>query len=141
MEPRTREESVKEPGPLKGPDVRPHLREAGSFGVTTGRAVDGVRTIEFTTDPAVHGAHGRVDARCTVAPSRRRLTAEVHFGDRGWARCESRHSIRVWGRFAPTVEVRIGAAAVRLVARTPEGDVLAGPVVVRPDETRTVLAW
>jgi hypothetical protein len=141
METRTREGAVKDPGPLKGPDVRPHLREAESFGVTTARAADGVRTIEFTTDPAVHGAHGRVDARC-IAASGRRLTAAVRFGDRGWARCESRHSIRVWGRFAPPVEVRIGAAAaVRLVARTPEGDVLAGPVVVGPDETSTVLAW
>src|SRR5688500_1564656 len=73
---------VKDAGPLRGPDVGPHLQHAESFGVTTGRAADGVPTIEFTTDPAVHGPRGRVDAR-HAASGRRRLSVDVRFGDRG----------------------------------------------------------
>jgi hypothetical protein len=132
---------VNDPGPLRGPDVRPQLRHAESFGVTTGQAADGVPTIEFTTDPAVHGPTGRVDVQC-AASGGRGLTAAVRFGDRGRATCQSRDSIRVWGRFAPDVEVVVGApGAVRLVARTPAGAVLAGPVMVRPDGSPTALAW
>lgn len=128
-------------GPLAGYDVSSHLRHPDAFGVATGQAADGVTTIELTTDPAVQGAHGRVHVR-RGAERRRRLFADVRRGDDARATCQSDDSIRVFGRFAPEVELVVGSeAAVRLVARTPAGAVLAGPVTFAADAPPTALVW
>ena len=132
---------MNDPGPLQGVDITPHLQSPDSFGVTTGRSPDGVPTVEFTTDPAVQGSHGavRVERAAAGAP---RLHAAFEFGRRGRVTCESDDSIRVWGRFAPEVQVLVRAAeAVRLVARTPGGTVLAGPVLVAPTAPLASLRW
>ena len=129
-------------GPLLGGyDASSQLRHPDVFGVTTGRATDGVPTIELTTDPAVQGAHGRVHVR-RGPERRRRLFTDVRRGDDARATCQSDDSIRVFGRFAPDVQLVVGSdAAVRLVARTPAGDVLAGPVTLAADGPPTTLAW
>lgn len=127
--------------PLQGVDITAHLRDARGFGVTSGRAPDGVPTIEFTTDPAVHGPHGHIDAR-HAGVAGRRLTADVEFSGRGRAACASDDSIRIWGRFVPEATVVVmSAGPVRLVARTPDGDVLAGPVTISADAGPVELSW
>lgn len=128
-------------GPLHGHDVSSHLRHPDAFGVATARADDGVPTIELTSDPAVQGAHGRVHVR-RGSERRRRLFADVRRGGDARATCQSDDSIRVFGRFAPEVELVVGSdAAVRLVARTPAGAVLAGPVTLAADAPPTALVW
>ena len=130
-----------DPGPLQGSDITAELRSANAFGVTTGRASDGIPTVELTTDPAVQGAHGSVRVE-RAAPTERRLFARLRLADGAWATCVSDDSIRVWGRFAPEVALVVRSAeAVRLVARTPVGAVLAGPLLVSPDAPPTVLGW
>jgi hypothetical protein len=128
-------------GPLHGYDASSHLRHPDAFGVGTGRSADGVPTIELTTDPKVQGAHGRVHVR-RGSERRRGLFADVRRGDEARATCQSDDSIRVFGRFAPEVELIVGSdAAVRLVARTPAGAVLAGPVTFAVDAPPTALVW
>jgi hypothetical protein len=130
-----------DPGPLQDPDITAHLRHAASFGITTGQSVDGIATIELTTDLAVQGARGAVRVE-RAAPGEPRLFADVRRGGELRATCASRDSIRVWGRFAPEVELVIRSAEpVRLVARTPAGAVLAGPLLVQPDGPPTSLGW
>ena len=132
---------MSDPGPLEDADITPHLRHAGSFGVTTGRSPDGVPTVEFTTDPVVQGPHGAVRVERGAA-GERRLQAAIEFGARGRATCQSDDSIRVWGRFAPAARVRVGAAeTVRVVARTPGGALLAGPVLMAPTDPSASLRW
>jgi len=130
-----------DPGPLHGPDISEQLQQPRAFGVSGATAPDGVPTIEFTTDPAVHGAHGA--ARVWVGPSAEsRLQATVSWGAAGRAMCQSADSIRVWGRFGPETEVEIRApGAVRLIVRSPAGAVLTGPIMVSPDLAPHNLAW
>lgn len=126
---------------LAGPDISDHLRQPNSFGVTGASAPDGVPTIEFTTNPAVHGAHGVVRARFGPAVDAG-LVAAISWGARGHATCRSADSIRVWGSFSPDAELEIRApGAVRLIARSAAGAVLAGPIMVSPDHTPPSLVW
>ena len=130
-----------DPGRLSGPDISDHLCQPDSFGVTGASAPDLVPTIEFTTDPAVHGAHGAVRARFGPAADSG-LVAAISWGARGQATCRSADSIRVWGSFSPDVELEIRArGAVRLIARSAVGTVLAGPIMVSPDRTAPPLVW
>lgn len=130
-----------DPGPLRGPDLSNRLHRSNAFGVTGATAPDGVPTIEFTTDPAVHGAHGAVRAR--FAPTAdSELVATISWGSRGQAMCRSADSIRVWGSFSPTADVVIHApGAVRLIARSAAGAVLAGPVMVSTEAAPLPLEW
>jgi hypothetical protein len=129
-----------DPGPLHGDDITANLRHPDAFGVTIGRSADDVPTVELTTDPAVQGPHGVVRVQ-RGAPTDRRLFARIERSD-GWATCQSDDSIRIWGRFAPAVDVTVRSTeAVRLVARTPSGDVLAGPLLLPPDAAPTALHW
>lgn len=146
---------------LRGPDISRQLANPRGFGVAAGRAPDGIPTIELTTDPAVHGPHGRVSVTCstveipvcgdggcdTMLPASRpaharSLSAELRVPNAGWARCQSDDSIRIWGRFPLDAELRVGSEhEVRLVARTPSGEILAGPVIVSADQAPTSLDW
>lgn len=132
---------MNDPERLRGPDISDRLHQRNSFGVTGAIAPDGVPTIEFTTDPAVHGAHGVVRARFGPAADAG-LVAAISWGARGQAMCRSADSIRVWGSFSPDAELEIRApGAVRLIARSAAGTVLAGPIVVSPDHTPPPLVW
>ena len=133
---------MEDPGPLDGDDLTAARGSSGAFGVTTGRSRDGTPTVEFTSDPVAHGPHGRV--RVTrAAPMERRLFVRVRLPDQGWATCQSDDSVRVWGRFAPDVEVELRSAeTVRIVVRTPAGAVLAGPALMPPEANApAVLQW
>jgi hypothetical protein len=148
--------------PLDGPDISEHLRSVTGFGGTGALAPDGIPTIELTTDPATHGPHGQVairsagadtapepmDPSCTTggvprtASDVRPLVAVLRLGPRGLVSARSRDSIRFWGRFAPEAELEVSATgAVRLVARAPDGEVLAGPVMLAPAGPPLTLAW
>lgn len=130
-----------DPGPLRGPDISSRLRQPTGFGVTGASAPDGIPTIEFTSDPAVHGAHGAVRARFGPV-SDSGLVADISWGPRGHATCRSADSIRVWGSFSAAPEVVISApGAVRLIARSSDGEVLAGPIMVSPDLAPPSLVW
>jgi hypothetical protein len=130
---------VDDPGPLAGDDLTSELRHPSAFGITVGRSGDGTPTVEFTTDPDVQGAHGGVRVQ-RAAPTGRRLFARVGLGRDAWATCQSDDSIRVWGRFAPDVELELRSAeAVRVVARTSAGAVLAGPILLPPEASAPVL--
>src|SRR5512143_3759593 len=132
---------MNDPERLEGPDISDHLRRPNSFGVSGARAPDGVLTIEFTTIPAVHGAHGAVRVRFGPAADAG-LVAAISWGARGQATCRSADSIRVWGSFSPDAELEMRApGAVRLIARSAAGTVLAGPIVVSPDHTPPPLVW
>jgi hypothetical protein len=131
-------------GPLRGTDVTAHLRHAEGFGGAGGHAADGVPTIELMTDPAVQGAHGGVSVRFGALNNakRSRLSAELRMAGRGTVWYGSSDSIRFWGRFAPDAEIVIGSpAAVRVVARTPKGKLLAGPIIVSPDAPPVSFTW
>ena len=132
---------MNDPERLEGPDISDYLRQPNSFGVSGARAPDGVPTIEFTTNPAVHGAHGVVRVRFGPAADAG-LVAAISWGPRGQATCRSADSIRVWGSFSPDADLEIRArGAVRLIARSVAGAVLAGPIMVSPDDTATSLVW
>lgn len=132
---------MNDPGPLRGPDISGRLRHLKAFGVTGATAPDGVSTIEFTTDPAVHGAHGEVRPRFgDIRESG--LAADVSWSANGRVMCRSVDSIRVWGSFSAGADVVIHApGAVRLVARSADGAVLAGPVTISPELAPPPLAW
>ena len=130
-----------DPGPLHGDDITADLRHPDMLGVTVGRSTDDVPTVEFTTDPAVQGPHGVVRVQ-RGAPSDRRLSARIERQGEIRATCQSDDSIRIWGRFAPEVDVTVRSTeTVRLVARTPNGAVLAGPLLLAPDAAPTALRW
>jgi hypothetical protein len=146
------EYEVGAPGALRGPDVRSALRR-GSYGVTGASAPDGVSTVEFTTDAAVHGPRGAVRVRrgpvpdegaapAPAARSTRWLRAELRWATGGLARCGSDDSVRFFGPFDPPAEAIVDAAgAVRLVARAPDGTLLAGPVTLGADDDSAALDW
>ena len=132
---------MNDPGPLRGPDITPHLENPTSFGVTGGASPDGVQTIEFITEPSVHGVHGSVRVRFAVSegPS---LTADISWGNRGRTTCRSPDSIRVWGRFSPEADLVLRAPGrVRLVARSGAGVVLGGPAIVSAEVELMSFAW
>jgi len=134
------------------------LSSATSFGVTRAHIPDGRPTIELTTDPAIHGLHGAVNVRCTTeqipicgnaadgvacdAPAGTSFSAQLAFAERGWVRCVSEDAMRFWGRFDPNADLIVGSIGdVRLIARTPRGDVLAGPITLSPGAPPTSLVW
>jgi hypothetical protein len=130
-----------DPGPLRGPDITQHLQNPRSFGVTGAASPDGVQTIEFTTEPSVHGAHGsvRVSFADSEGPA---LTADISWGSRGRAACRSLDSIRIWGAFSPEADLVVRAPGqVRLVARSGAGVVLGGPATVSSELEPMSFAW
>jgi hypothetical protein len=130
-----------DPGPLDGDDITADLRHPDMLGVGLGCSADAAPTIELTTDPAVHGPHGLVQVR-RGAPTERRLLARIERPGTVRATCQSDDSIRIWGRFAPEVDLVVHATeAVRLVVRTPGGSVLAGPLLLAVDGPPTTLQW
>ena len=132
---------MSDPGPLHGPDITGRLTQARTFGVSGASSPDGVQTIELTSEPSVHGPHGSVHVHLD-ASSDATLTANVSWGSRGNAMCRSPDSIRVWGAFAPDVDLLIRAPGpVRLVVRSGAGDLLAGPTVVSADRNSIDFAW
>lgn len=132
---------MSDPGPLHGDEITADLRHPDMLGVGLGRSADAAPTIELTTDPAVQGAHGLVHVQ-RGAPTERRLVARIERPGEVRATCQSDDSIRIWGRFAPAVDLVVHATeAVRLVVRTPAGSVLAGPLLLAPDGTPTALQW
>ncbi len=132
---------MRDPGALRGPDITTHLRNPAAFGVSGARAPDGVRTIELTTEPSVHGPHGVVRVRF-AAGSEPVLTADISWGNRGRATCRSADSIRVWGAFSPGMELNIQSPGqVRLVTRSGAGAVLAGPTIVSSEIDSVSFEW
>ena len=130
-----------DPGPLRGPDITRHLASPTAFGVTGAASPDGVQTIEFTSEPSVHGAHGSVRVRFTTSTDPA-LTAEISWGTRGRAGCRSADSIRVWGAFSPEADVVIRASGpIRLVARSGAGALLAGPTILSPELDAVSFVW
>src|SRR5690349_11318808 len=135
------EDDMDDPGPVRGPDITEPMQDGRSFGITAAEAADGIHTVEFTTDPAVHGPHGLVVVRHTGV-SGRPLTADVQWPGRGRAACASNDSIRVWGRFDPNADVTVMShGPVRLVVRSPAGAVLAGPISIAADAPDVELTW
>jgi hypothetical protein len=144
--------------PLQGPDISQRLRSPRGFGVTAARAPDDVPTIELVTDPTVHGPSAQINicragpddgltasfgacARGDSPPLQASLVAWLQVGDRGWLQCASQDSIRFWGKFSPAAELVVESSIpIRLVARTPAGDVLAGPVTLA-HESPITLTW
>jgi len=136
-----KEETMTDPGPLRGPDITRYLTSATAFGVTGAASPDGVPTIELTSEPSIHGTHGSVRVRVTTS-TESALAADVSWGNRGRARCRSADSIRVWGTFSPEAELVIRAPGpVRLVARSVAGAVLAGPTTVSAELESASLVW
>jgi hypothetical protein len=121
---------MRDPGALRGPDIAAQLANPAAFGVSGAKSPDGVRTIELTTEPTVHGPHGSVRVRFATA-SDSVLTADISWGNRGRATCRSADSIRIWGAFKSDVDLDIQSPGeVRLFARSGAGAVLAGPTIV-----------
>lgn len=144
--------------PLQGPGISDRLRSSRGFGVTAARALDDVPTIELTTDPTIHGPRTQITIRragpddrlgaafgtCARGDSpsvRASLVARLQLDDRGWVQCASQDSIRFWGQFGPAADLVVESSfTIRLVARTPAGDVLAGPVTLA-HESPITLSW
>ena len=144
--------------PLQSPDISDRLRSPRGFGVTAARALDDVPTIELTTDPTIHGLRGLIKIRRAGPDDRLRtsfgtcqrgdsasvhasLVARLQLGDRSWVQCMSQDSIRFWGRFSAAADLVVESSfPIRLVVRTPAGDVLAGPVTLA-NESPITLTW
>jgi hypothetical protein len=130
-----------DPGPLRGPDIARHLENPTSFGVSGAESPDGVQTIEFTTEPSVHGAHGSVRVHF-AAGADPVLRADISWGNQGRATCQSPDSIRIWGAFRPEADLVVRASGrVRLVVRSGAGIVLAGPATLSSGLEPMSLAW
>lgn len=99
------------------------------------------RVVEFVASNGRSGRHGTVGV--TLLPGHAgSLLAELSVGGQERARCASHESIRFWGRFGGDTHVRLAAdGAVRLVARSAAGEVLAGPVEIGPARPWATLAW
>ena len=127
--------------------VTPHRSESSSPRQYHGSGICGIpspaegRTLEVVSDVARHGCHGVVSL--TFLPAHPgSLIAELSIDGRERARCASLGSIRLWGRFSCGTHIRVAAAGpVRLVARTPTGEVLAGPVELRPERPWATFQW
>ena len=97
--------------------------------------------VEFLTLGADSHRGGGVQVRMVPA-HRGSLVADVEVGGRIRASCVSSESIQVTGRFSDGTQLRLAAdGPVRLIARTQEGIVLAGPVVIRPERPWATLRW
>ena len=97
--------------------------------------------VEFLTLGAVSHRGGGVQVRMVPA-HRGSLVADVEVGGRIRASCVSSESIQVRGRFSDGTQLRLAAdGPVRLIARTQEGIVLAGPVEIRPERPWATLRW
>lgn len=130
-----------DPGKLRGPDITMHLSKPAAFGVSGAASPDGVRTIELTTEPSVHGPHGSVRVRF-AASTDPMLAVEISWGNRGRAACRSADSIRVWGAFSPDVDLKIRSPGqVRLVTRSGAGAILAGPTIVSSEIDLLSFEW
>jgi hypothetical protein len=132
---------MRDPRPLRGPDITKELGNPAAFGVSGAESPDGVRTIELMTEPSVHGPHGSVRVRF-IPVSDPVLTADISWGNRGRATCRSADSIRIWGAFRSDVELDIQSTGeVRLVTRSGAGAVLAGPTIVSSEIDSLSFEW
>jgi hypothetical protein len=97
--------------------------------------------VEFLMLGADGHRGGSVQVRMVPA-HRGSLVADVEVGGRVRASCVSNESIQVRGRFKDGTQLRLAAdGPVRLVARTHEGTVVAGPIEIRPERPWATLRW
>jgi hypothetical protein len=82
---------MNDPGPLRGPDITGFLTSPTAFGVTGAASPDGIRTIELTSEPSIHGAHGSVRVRLNTSTDSA-LSADVSWGRRGHVQVGGLHT-------------------------------------------------
>ena len=110
----------------------------GVAGVPTSGTQPHVEFLNLGTD----GHRGGTVQVRMVPAHRGSLVADVEVGGRVRASCVSSGSIQVRGRFSDGTQLRLAAdGPVRLIARTQEGIVLAGPVEIRPERPWATLRW
>ena len=115
-----------------------HRAPSGVAGVPTA----GTRPqVEFLALGANAHRSGGVQVRMVPA-HQGSLVAELEVGGRVRASCVSTASIQMRGRFRTGTQLRLAAdGPVRLVARTEDGVLLAGPVEIRPEQPWATLRW
>lgn len=97
--------------------------------------------VEFVVLGSRRPAHSGVELRMVPAHPGT-LVAELEQHGRVRASCTSLGSIQFRGRFRPGTHVRLAAdRAVQVLARTEHGDLLAGPIELRPEHPWATLRW
>jgi hypothetical protein len=86
---------------------------------------------------AIHTAH------LTLVPAHPGiLSVDLLRDGRHVAQGMSRHSLRVWGAFAPEATVSVGSAsALEVVATTSDGQTVAGPLALTPEQPWLTVQW
>jgi len=99
------------------------------------------RILELVVSSSRRAAHSDVQLRMVPAHPGT-LVADLEWKGRVRASCTSLGSIQFRGGFRPGTQVRLAAdGPVQVLARTDGGDVLAGPIEIRPERPWVTLHW